>query len=150
MCSFINICNEVLLLHDLLLFINNCAHTSDTTFIHYNETSQDFYLYYFFFLGGGGMIHWEMLVKTTGMFYSINFDIWINLVYMYVMLKYCISIYMYNTHEEQLSKTQMVYIVKVWWKHLELLLSFCKLNTGLYNHIVINGQKDGKQKCQTL
>lgn len=149
MCSFINICNEVLLLHDLLLFINNCAHTSDTTFIHYNETSQDFYLYYFFFWGGG-MIHWEMLVKTTGMFYSINFDIWINLVYMYVMLKYCISIYMYNTHEEQLSKTQMVYIFKVWWKHLELLLSFCKLNTGLYNHIVINGQKDGKQKCQTL
>lgn len=149
MCSFINICNEVLLLHDLLLFINNCAHTSDTTFIHYNETSQDFYLYYFFW-GGGGMIHWEMLVKTTGMFYSINFDIWINLVYMYVMLKYCISIYMYNTHEEQLSKTQMVYIFKVWWKHLELLLSFCKLNTGLYNHIVINGQKDGKQKCQTL
>lgn len=104
----------------------------------------------FFFWGGGGMIHWEMLVKTTRMFYSINFDIWINLVYMYVMLKYCISVYMYNTHEEQLSKTQMVYIFKVWWKHLELLLSFCKLNTGLYNHIVINGQKDGKQKCQTL
>lgn len=108
------------------------------------------FIYIIFFLGGGGMIHWEMLVKTTGMFYSINFDIWINLVYMYVMLKYCISIYMYNTHEEQLSKTQMVYIFKVWWKHLELLLSFCKLNTGLYNHIVINGQKDGKQKCQTL
>lgn len=105
---------------------------------------------YIIFFWGGGMIHWEMLVKTTGMFYSINFDIWINLVYMYVMLKYCISIYMYNTHEEQLSKTQMVYIFKVWWKHLELLLSFCKLNTGLYNHIVINGQKDGKQKCQTL
>lgn len=104
----------------------------------------------FFGGGGGGMIHWEMLVKTTGMFYSINFDIWINLVYMYVMLKYCISIYMYNTHEEQLSKTQMVYIFKVWWKHLELFLSLCKLNTGLYNHIVINGQKDGKQKCQTL
>lgn len=94
------------------------------------------FIYIIFFfggvgVGGGGMIHWEMLVKTTGMFYSINFDIWINLVYMYVMLKYCISIYMYNTHEDQLSKTQMVYIFKVWWKHLELLLSFCKLNTGL-------------------